>query len=69
MWLNPQFPVDLVTVTEEILNGESSFFVQCKSSKVYSLFLFSDNTAAQIGKMSEEEEACIVLFLSFILLS
>ena len=61
--------MDLVTVTEEILNGESSFFVQCKSSNVYSFFLFFDNTAAQIEKMSEEEEACIVLFLSFILLS
>ena len=26
MWPNPQFPVDLVTFTEEILNGKLHFF-------------------------------------------
>ena len=26
MWPNPQFSVDLVTLTEEILNGKSQFF-------------------------------------------
>ena len=26
---NPQFPMDLVTFTEEILNGKTSFCVQC----------------------------------------
>ena len=25
MWLNPQFPADLVTFTEEILNGKLHF--------------------------------------------
>ena len=28
MWPNPQFPADLVTFTEEILNGKLHFFVQ-----------------------------------------
>ena len=28
MWPNPQFPTDLVTFTEKILNGELDFFVQ-----------------------------------------
>ena len=28
MWPKPQFPVDLVTFTEEILNGKLCFFVQ-----------------------------------------
>ena len=26
MWSNPQFPVDLVTFNEEILNGKLQFF-------------------------------------------
>ena len=29
MWPNPQFSADLVTFTEEILNGKLHFFVQC----------------------------------------
>ena len=32
MWPNPQFPVDYVTFTEEILNGKLQFF--------YSVFFF-----------------------------
>ena len=28
MWPNPQIPADLVTFTEEILNGKLDFFVQ-----------------------------------------
>ena len=28
MWSNPQFPVDLVTLTEKIFNGKLYFFVQ-----------------------------------------
>ena len=28
MWPNPQFPANLITFTEEILNGKTSFFVQ-----------------------------------------
>ena len=29
MWPIPQFTADLVTITEEILNGKLHFFVQC----------------------------------------
>ena len=29
MWRNPQFPADLVTFTEQILNGKLHYFVQC----------------------------------------
>ena len=29
MWPNVQFPTDLVTFTEEILNGKLNFFVKC----------------------------------------
>ena len=36
MWLNPQFPEDLVTFTEEILNGELHFF---RSDQIYSQFI------------------------------
>ena len=32
MWPNPQFPADLVTFTEEILNGKLHFFVQWKKN-------------------------------------
>ena len=28
MWSNPQFPADLVTSTEEILNGKLRFFAE-----------------------------------------
>ena len=31
MWPNPQFPVDLVTFTEEILNGKLHFLCSVKS--------------------------------------
>ena len=30
MWPNPQFPADLVTFTEEILNRKLPIFVRCK---------------------------------------
>ena len=26
MWSNPQFPADLVTFTEEVINGKLNFF-------------------------------------------
>ena len=29
MWPNPQFPADLVTFTEEILNKKLHFFAEC----------------------------------------
>ena len=37
MWPNPQFPADLVTFTEEILNGKLHFFVQCLSDDICQL--------------------------------
>ena len=41
MWPNSQFPADLVTFTEEILNGKLHFLrsVACKS--LHSIFVFS----------------------------
>ena len=30
MWTNPQFPADLVTFTEEILNGKFHFLCSAK---------------------------------------
>ena len=30
MWPNEQFPADLVTFTEEILNGKLYIFLQCR---------------------------------------
>ena len=32
MWPNPQFPADLVTFTEEILNGK--FYFMCRDPRV-----------------------------------
>ena len=37
MWRDPQFPVDLVTFTKEILNGKLHFFVQCHHIQVLRL--------------------------------
>ena len=34
MWPNPQFPVDLVTFTEELLYGNFIFFVVTESHSV-----------------------------------
>ena len=31
MWLNPQFPADLITFTEEILNGKLDFLCSAYS--------------------------------------
>ena len=38
MWPNPQFPGDLVTFTEEILNGKLHFFVQCDTTLKYNIW-------------------------------
>ena len=45
MWPNPQFPVDLVTFTVEILNGKTSFFVQLTA---FSRLLFSQESSKQM---------------------
>ena len=34
MWPNPQFPVDLITFTEEILNEKFHFFVERYGQRV-----------------------------------
>ena len=34
MWTNSQFPVDLVTFTEETLNGKLRFLFSCRRSKL-----------------------------------
>ena len=34
MWSNPQFPVDLVKFTEEILNGKLHFLCRDKTSSI-----------------------------------
>ena len=38
MWLNPQFPADLVTFTEETLHGKLCFFAVLTSSSSYYMF-------------------------------
>ena len=40
MWLNPQFPVDLVKFTEEILNGNFHFLCSEHLAKVVNLLKF-----------------------------
>ena len=41
MWLNPQETADLVTFTEEIHYGKTSFFVQCKALLVSIILLLT----------------------------
>ena len=43
MWSNPQETVDMVTFTEEILNGKLYFFVQCIIEEDYDEDLFERN--------------------------
>ena len=38
MWPNPQFPADLVTSTEEILNGKLNFLCSVNSTSVFKMF-------------------------------
>ena len=56
MWPNSQFPADLVTFTEEILNGKFQFFEQCSESNSRIYRLFNDN----IVLTSEEKVARVV---------
>ena len=39
MWPNPQFPANLVTFTEEILNGKLHFFMQWYVEKHFHSYL------------------------------
>ena len=34
MWPNPQFPADLVTITEEILNGKLHILCSTSTDKI-----------------------------------
>ena len=58
MWPNPQFPVDLVPFTEEVLNGKLHFF--CAVSVYYVLsrtrvvFLASLNQYIKIAVLSSK---------------
>ena len=67
MWPNPQFPADLVTFTEEILNGKLRFFVQCKfwySDQVFSRNIFT----IPCLKSDTSEYAELAITLLYILL-
>ena len=46
MWSNPQFPADLVTFTEDILNGKLHFLCSVRLS------LFSNQTTAITSLLS-----------------
>ena len=39
MWTNPEFPVDLVTFTEETFNWKLNFFVKSHFSKLLDLVI------------------------------
>ena len=41
MWPNPQFPADLVTFTEEILNGKRHFLCSDVRYKIYRVVTFT----------------------------
>ena len=60
MWPNPQFPADLVTFTEEIINGKVHLYSACewvitKEWKLKQLtatyFIFSYKTNPELGIM------------------
>ena len=51
---NSQFPADLVTFTEEILNGKLQFFEQCSESNSRIYRLFNDNIVLTSRKKSQE---------------
>ena len=56
MWLNPQFPADLVTFTEEILNATLHFF--CSADTVSKVPQSTDKGLLKksISKMNEKSQ-------------
>ena len=50
---NPQFHVDLVTITEEIFNGKRHCFVQCTMRKGYTFTgqIINNKAKGRISKL------------------
>ena len=44
MWLNPQFPANLVTFTEEILNGKLQFLCSVTNNSACEPLVYNDPT-------------------------
>ena len=59
MWLNPQFPVDLVTFTQAILNEKSGFLCSEKSR------IGGSNSIAESDKIFEVETILFFLSLNY----
>ena len=60
MWPNPQFPADLVTFTEEILNGKLHFLCSGGKSKVFSI-----STSSIDFRISNLDMKALILWISF----
>ena len=81
MWPNPQFPADLVTFTEEILNGKLHFLCSKKTPLVFQwswmnfrLTLYCGSfISRQINKTFRLQQVLlftlILLYISFLLIS
>ena len=64
MWPNPQFLADLVTFTEEILNGKLHFFVQFLSNAFLVIkfwIIFWSGYARVTGSVGRIEYCCKIL--------
>ena len=64
MWPNPQFPVALVTITEEILHGKLHFLcsVCCYKKKV--ILVFQDQLSKRILFLSSVHSAMKSLLMA-----
>ena len=61
MWPNPQFPADLVTFTEEILNGKLHFLCSGGKSKVFSISTSSiDFRISNLDMKTLKTSACLL---------
>ena len=62
MWPNPKIPVDLVTFTEEILNGKVQFFCSVCNSDENVKWAFSSKNITYFGIQDIVNESSIIAF-------
>ena len=58
MWPNPQIPADLVTFTEEILNGKLHFLCSVVFYAVYDIDLFCTSAHRRIQSTQASKVKC-----------
>ena len=61
MWPNPQFPTDLFTFTEEILNGK--LHLLCTVSLLIRVFRILNTILEKVSGLTRKYEQCISIVI------